>query len=143
MERLNPQISNSYWKVSLVLIVSIMMTSWISTKCYEGQRLPRSHLLKISELLRQSAEHSIRATQDSQPATAFADTSTAKAYVDIVEELLTPAQVQTLAGIDILEMKDFISKQHDQATEKLLQLYIDKKLGTRRQPIGGFSGRIL
>jgi len=142
MERLNPQISNSYWKVSAVLLGSIMMTSFISKKCFENQRLPRSHLLKISELLRQAAEHSIRSTQDSQPATAFADTATAKAYVDIVEELLTPEQVQTLANIDILEMKDFISKQHDENSQKLLQLYLDKKLGTRRQPIGGFSARI-
>ena len=142
MERLNPQVSNSYWKVSAVLLGSIMVTSWVSTRCFEGQRLPRSHLLKISELLRQAAEHSIRATQDTQPATAFADSATAKAYIDIVEELLTPEQVQTLASIDILEMKDFISKQHDENSQKLLQLYLDKKLGTRRQPITGFSARI-
>ena len=142
MERLNPQISNSYWKISAVLVASMMVTSWISTKCFEGQRLPRSHLLKISELLRQAAEHSIRATQDSQPATAFADAAIAKAYVDIVEELLTPEQVQALASIDILEMKDFISKQYEEASQKLLQLHIDKKLGTRKQAIGGFSARI-
>ncbi|CAN0530982.1 unnamed protein product, partial [Scytosiphon promiscuus] len=51
----------------------------------------------------------------------FTDTSKAKAYIDIVEELLTPKQVEYDAGIDILAMKDFISKQNDEATQKLLQ----------------------
>lgn len=141
MERLNPQISNSYWKVSGILLTFIFATSWVSSRCFEGQRLPRSHVLKISELLRKAAEHSIRATQDSQPATAFADTANAKAYVDLVEDLLTPEQVRHIAKIDILEMKDFISNQHDEATQKLLQIYIDKKLGSRK-PLGGFNARI-
>jgi len=142
MERLNPQISQSYWKVSFVFIVCIAITSWISTKCFENQRLPRSHVLKISELLRKAAEHSIRSVQDNQPVTAFMDTAIAKSYIDIVEELLTKDQVESVAGIDILEMQSFISKQHDENTQKLLQIYIDKKLGSRQKPLGGFSARL-
>ena len=142
MERLNPQISQSYWKVSFVFLVCIAITSWISSKCYENQRLPRSHILKITELLRNAAEHSIRSVQDSQPVQKFMDTAIAKSQIDIVEELLTPEQVESIAGIDILVMKDFISKQHDEATQKLLQIYIDKKLGSRQTPLGGFSARL-
>ena len=142
MERLNPQVSISYWKVSAVLLVSILITSWVSARCYEGQRLPRSHVLKISELLRKAAEFSIRSSQDNQPVTIYADTTFAKAYIDLVEELLTPEQVRHIANVDILEMKNFIAQQHETATQKLLQIYLDKKLGSRHQPIGGFSARI-
>lgn len=120
MERLNPQVCTAYWKLSLVLLASIYATSYISSKCYEGQRLPRAHVLKITELLRKAAEHSIRASQDTQPVTAFTDTSHAKAYVELVEDMLSVEQVRGIANIDILEMRDFVSKQHEETTQKLL-----------------------
>lgn len=142
MERLNPQVSTAYWKVSCVILVSLILTSYISSRCFESQRLPRSHVLKLSELLRKAAEHSIRASQDTQPATAFSDTSQAKAYVDLVEDMLTPCQVRRIANVDILEMKEFISVQHEEATEKLFRIYVDKKLGSRHTPVGGFNARI-
>lgn len=142
MERLNPQVSTAYWKVSSVLLVSLILTSYISSKCFESQRLPRSHVLKISELLRKAAEHSIRASQDTQPVTIFSDTSQAKAYVDLVEEMLTPCQVRSIANVDIAEMKEFISVQHQEATDKLFRIYVDKKCGTSPSPVGGFNARI-
>lgn len=142
MERLNPQISTAYWKVSSVVLASIVLTSYISSRCFESQRLPRSHILKISELLRKAAEHSIRASQDSQPITVYSDTTQAKAYVDLVEEMLTPDQVRSIANIDVLEMKDFISQQHEKATETIFRIYVDNKLGSRNSPVGGFTARI-
>lgn len=142
MERLNPQVSTAYWKVSSVVLTSIVLTSYISSRCFESQRLPRSHVLKISELLRKAAEHSIRASQDSQPVTVYTDTCQAKAYVDLVEEMLTPCQVRNIANIDILEMKEFISQQHENATEKLFRIYVDNKLGSRNVSVGGFNARI-
>lgn len=142
MERLNPQVSTAYWKVSFVMLSFLVLTSYISSKCFESQRLPRAHILKISELLRKAAEHSIRASQDSQPVTTFTDTCHAKAYVDLVEEMLTPCQVKSIANVDILEMKEFISDQHDKANEKLLRIFVDKKLGRSSTPVGGFNARI-
>ena len=142
MERLNPQVSTAYWKVSCVMLASLVLTSYISSRCFESQRLPRSHVLKISELLRKAAEHSIRASQDTQPVTIFSDTSQAKAYVDLVEEMLTPCQVKSIANVDILEMKEFISQQHEGATEKLFRIFVDKKMGGSGHPIGGFNARI-
>ena len=142
MERLNPQVSTAYWKVSSVVLASLILTSYISSRCFESQRLPRTHILKISELLRKAAEHSIRASQDSQPITVYADTSQAKAYVDIVEDMLSPDQVRGIANVDILEMKEFISKQHETATETLFRIYVDNKVGSRKSPVGGFNARI-
>lgn len=142
MERLNPQVSTAYWKVSSVILASLILTSYVSSRCFESHRLPRSHILKISELLRKAAEHSIRASQDSQPVTVFTDTCQGKAYIDLVEELLTPAQVRSIANVDILEMKEFISQQHEEATEKLLRIYVEKKLGHQHAPLGGFNARI-
>lgn len=143
MERLNPQVSTAYWKVSSVIIASIILTSYISSKCFESQRLPRSHVLKISEMLRKAAEHSIRASQDTQAVTAFADTCQAKSYVDLVEDMLTRDQVRSIGNVDILEMKEFIAQQHEKATETLLRIYVDSSLGSRRSPaVGGFNARI-
>lgn len=142
MERLNPQVSTAYWKVSSVILASLILTSYISSRCFESQRLPRSHILKISELLRKAAEHSIRASQDAQPVTVFSDTCQGKAYIDLVEELLTPCQVRSIANVDILEMKEFISVQHEEASEKLFRIYVDKKLGAKNAPLGGFNARI-
>lgn len=142
MERLNPQVSTAYWKVSSVILASIILTSYISSRCFESQRLPRSHILKISELLRKAAEHSIRASQDSQAVTVFSDTCQAKAYVDLVEDMLSADQVTSIANVDILEMKEFISIQHEKATETLLRIYVESSLGSRRSPVGGFNARI-
>lgn len=79
-------------------------------------------------MLRKAAEHSIRASQDTQAVAVFSDTCQAKAYVDLVADMLSPAQVRSIANIDILEMKEFISQQHQKATETLLQIYVESKL---------------
>ena len=127
MDRLNPQVSMSYWKISAGLILFIIITSTMSSKCYEGQKLPRKSVLKLLEMLRKAGEHSIRASQNSQPVTIFADTCIAKNYIDAVAELLTRDQVRDMANVDLLEMREFISQQHKNATETLLNAFIQKK----------------
>jgi hypothetical protein len=41
--------------------------------------------------------------------------------VNIVFEFLTPHQVKHIMNVDIAEMKEFISKQHDDATSVLVK----------------------
>ena len=125
MERLNPKTALAYWKVSTILLLTVAITSHISCKCFESQRLPKSHLRKICDILRKVAEHSIRASQDISPVLTFSDTAQAKANVDLVASLLTPQQVKAIANIDIDEMKEFISKQNEQAYQTLLQISIE------------------
>jgi hypothetical protein len=141
MERLNPQVSMAYWKVSSVVLVVLMLTSYISCRCFESQRLPRSHVLKISELLRKAAEHSIRASQDNQPVTVYTDTCQAKTYVDLVEDLLTAEQVRSIASVNVLEMKEFIARQHEDASERLYRICVENRVGSR-VPQGGFNAKI-
>ncbi|AAR26907.1 FirrV-1-B32 [Feldmannia irregularis virus a] len=107
MERLNPQASMTYWKASILLLTSVVLTSWISKKCFQQSKLPRHHLLKISELLRRGIEHSIAASQS--PTTRYRDTCKAKIYINLVSELLTPEQILDLSGIDIHELKHLIT----------------------------------
>lgn len=127
MDRLHPKVSQSYWKAALAMVVFVMITSYISSRCFERQKLPRKHVLKMLELLRLSGEHSIRASQSTQPVTIFADTCEAKNSIDTVTNFLSNEQAKHLAGIDLGEMREFISQQHKNATEVLLKAYIEKK----------------
>ena len=138
MDRLSPKVTTAYWKISAVVLVFITLTSGLSVKCYENQTLPRKHVLKLTEMLRKAAEHSIRASQDSQPVTAFTDTSIAKCAIDTVAQMLTPDQIKRIANVDIAEMQDFVSQQHEAATQALLKIYVEKKLGDRLSPVGSF-----
>ncbi|ACH46791.1 unknown [Feldmannia species virus] len=110
----------TYWKASCTLLLTLAAVSALSRKCYETSRLPRRHVLKITELLRTAAEHSLRASQDSRPENVFHDTCQAKVNIDLVAQLLTREQVRHIANIDIDEIKEFIATQHLKATATLL-----------------------
>lgn len=127
MERLNPQLSLSYWKVSALILAFVVGTSSLSSKCYENQTMSRKNILKMVDLLRSAGEYSIRASQSSNAVTIYGDTCHAKNAITTVADFLTPTQVKELAGVDLVEMKEFISQQHKNATEALLQAFIDKK----------------
>ena len=121
MERLNPHLSFSYWKVAAGIVVFVAATSALSSRCYENQTMPRKHVLKLVEILRSAGEeYSIRASQSTNAVTIYADTCAARNAVSTVAELLTQEQVQKLAGVNLPEMKEFISLQHKKATEMLL-----------------------
>ena len=127
MERLNPQISFSYWKVAVVILVFVAATSALSSKCYENQKMSRKNVLKMLEILRSAGEYSIRASQSSNPVTVYADTCASKNAISTVADFLSPEQVKQLASVDLLEMKEFISQQHKNATEILLKAFQEHK----------------
>lgn len=127
MERLNPHLSFSYWKVAAVVVVFVAATSLLSSKCYENQTMSRKNVLKMVDMLRSAGEYSIRASQSTNAVTIYADTCHAKHAITTVSEFLTEKQVKELAGVDLYEMKEFISEQHKKATETLLRALVDKK----------------
>jgi len=141
MERLSPQTVQAYWKVSSALVIFIFFTSYLSIKCHEDDTLSRKHVLKYSDMLRSGAEHSVRASQDSQAVHAFIDCCIAKTEIDTVASVLTPKQVQVISNIDIVEMQDFVNRQHESATQILLKEYIDKKKKEQNTPVGGYRLR--
>lgn len=141
MERLNPQTSVAYWKVSAALVAFVFVTSYLSIKCHEDDTLSRRHVIKYSDMLRSAAEHSIRASQDSQAVHAFMDCCNAKSAIDTVSEVLTPHQVQVISNIDVIEMQDFINRQHEAATQILLKEYVEKKNKDKMAPVGGYRTR--
>ncbi len=112
----------AYWKLSAIVVVFVGVTSYLSLKSHESSKLPREHILKYSELLREAARASIQSTQDQHPVHKFINSSKAICAVNIVAEFLTPHQVKHMVNVDIAEMKEFISKQHDEATNALVQL---------------------
>lgn len=127
MERLNPHLSFSYWKVAAGIVVFVAATSALSSRCYENQTMPRKHVLKLVDILRSAGEYSIRASQSTNAVTIYADTCAARNAVNTVADLLTQEQVQKLAGVNLSEMKEFISQQHKNATEMLLEAFVQKK----------------
>ncbi len=141
MERLNPQTSVAYWKVSAALVAFVFVTSYLSIKCHEDDTLSRRHVIKYSDMLRTAAEYSIRASQDSQAVHAFMDCCNAKSAIDTVSEVLTPHQVQVISNIDVIEMQDFINRQHEAATQILLKEYVEKKKNEKTSPVGGYRLR--
>lgn len=104
MERLNRQACMTYWKVSAIYLASIFVISWTSKKCFEQSKLPRHHLLKLTDILRKALEHSISASQDTCPQTKYRDTCKAQIYAGLVNDLLTPEQIRDLSGIEINEL---------------------------------------
>jgi len=123
MDRMNQRSAMAYWKLSTIVIIFVGVTSYLSVRSHESSKLPREHILKYSELLREAARASIQSTQDQHPVQSFINSSKAMCAVSIVAEFLTSHQVKHLMNIDIAEMKEFISKQHDDATSALLQSY--------------------
>ncbi|AAK14490.1 unnamed protein product [Ectocarpus sp. 4 AP-2014] len=121
MDRMNQRSAMAYWKLSTIVVVFVGVTSYLSVRAHESSKLPREHILKYSELLREAARASIQSTQDQHPVQSFIDSSKAMCAVNIVSEFLTPHQVKHIMNVDIGEMKEFISKQHDDATSALVQ----------------------
>ncbi|CAM9771955.1 unnamed protein product, partial [Ectocarpus sp. 4 AP-2014] len=73
------------------------------------------------DLLRSAGEYNIRASQGTNAVTVYSDTCAAKSAITTVSNFLTDAQVKQLAGVDLMEMKEFISEQHKNATEAPLK----------------------
>lgn len=119
MDRMNHRSAMAYWKLSTIVVVFVGVTSYLSVRAHESSKLPRE--LKYSELLREAARASIQSTQDQHPVQSFIDSSKAMCAVNIVSEFLTSHQVKHIMNVDIAEMKEFISKQHDDATSALIQ----------------------
>ena len=121
MDRMNENSAMAYWKLSATIVVFIGVTSYLSVRAHECSKLPRKHVLKYTELLREAARSSIQSSQDQHPLQSFIDSSKAMCAVNIVNEFLTPHQVKHMMNIDLDEMREFISKQHEDATTLLLQ----------------------
>jgi len=138
MERLSPRIVQAYWKVSAGIVAFVFLTSYISAKCHDDDTLPRKHIIRYTDMLRSAAEYSIRASQDSQAVHAFIDCCNAKTSIDTVSSVLSSQQVRSIANIDVLEMQEFIHKQHEAATQILLEEYVEKKKKGSMTPVGGY-----
>ena len=123
MDRMNARSAMSYWKLSAVLVAFVGATSYLSVRAHECNKLPRKHILKYTELLREAARASIQSSQDNHPLQKFIDSSKAMCAINIVSEFLTPYQVKYMLNVDIDEMKEFISKQHEDATSALLRTH--------------------
>jgi hypothetical protein len=121
MDRMNDRSTMAYWKLSATVVLFIGATSYLSVRAHECSKLPRKHVLKYTELLREAARASIQSSQDSHPLQSFIDSSKAMCAINIVSEFLTSSQVKHLMNVDIDEMKEFISKQHEDATTLLLK----------------------
>lgn len=120
---MNERSAISYWKLSAIVVLFVGATSYLSVRAHECNKLPRKHVLKYTELLREAARASIQSSQDQHPLQKFIDSSKAMCAIGIVSEFLTPYQVKHILNIDIDEMSDFISKQHEEATSLLLKTY--------------------
>ena len=121
MDRMNHRSAMAYWKLSTIVVVFVGVTSYLSLRAHESCKLPREHILKYTELLREAARASIQSTQDQHPVQSFINSSKAMCAVSIVSEFLTRDQVKHIMNVDIAEMRDFISKQHDDATSALIE----------------------
>lgn len=120
---MNPRSAMSYWKLSAIVVAFVGITSILSVRAHECNKLPRKQVLKYTELLREAARASIQSSQDQHPVQKFIDSSKAICAINIVNEFLTPYQVKHLLNVDINEMSDFISKQHEDSTALLLKAY--------------------
>lgn len=113
----------NYWKLSLVVVVFVATTSYISQRAHASNKMSRAQIIKFSELLRESARSSVQSTQDQHPVQSFINSSKAMCGISIVDQFLSSDQVRHLMNVDLAEMKAFISKQHDEATSELVQSY--------------------
>ena len=139
MDRLNARTSMAYWKISGVLLTFILITSVLSSKCHEDNTMSRKHLLKYKGVIRTAMQHSIQSSQDTDVATSFYDVCIAKCAVDIISNMLTPYQIRAIANIDIFEMQEFISKQHEDATELLMEEHgPESTVEANKTMLGGF-----
>lgn len=123
MDRMNTRSAMSYWKLSAIVVAFVGVTSVLSVRAHECEKLPRKHVLKYTELLREAARASIRSSQDQHPLQKFIDSSKAMCAINVVSEFLTPYQVKHMLGVDIDEMIEFISKQHEETTSFLIKSY--------------------
>ena len=53
MDRMNQRSAMAYWKLSTIVVVFVGVTSYLSVRAHESSKLPREHILKYSELLRE------------------------------------------------------------------------------------------
>ena len=136
MDRLNMRTSMSYWKITISLLAFISITSALSSKCHENNTLSRHHIIKYSEMIRTAMQHSISSSQHTNIVSAFSDACVAKCTVDLIANVLTPKQIRAISDVDILEMQDFISKQHEEATEMIFRK--NQENGDKHMPVGGF-----
>lgn len=123
MDRMNTRSAMSYWKLAAIVVAFVGITSVLSVRAHECDKLPRKHILKYTELLREAARASIQSSQDQHPLQKFIDSSKAMCAINIVSEFLTPYQVKHMLGVDIDEMSEFISKQHEESTAFLIKSY--------------------
>jgi len=136
MDRLNSRTSAAYWKITFSLVAFIAITSAFSSKCHENNTLSRHHIIKYSEIIRTAMQHSISSSQHTNVVSAYQDACVAKCCVDLIATMLTPKQIRSISDVDILEMQDFISKQHQDATEIMFKKNQDK--ADSHLPVGGF-----
>ena len=137
MDRLNTRTSMAYWKITISLLAFISITSALSSKCHENNTLSRHHIIKYSEMIRSAMLNSVSSSQHTNIVSAFRDACMAKCSVDLVASILTPKQIRAISDVDILEMQDFISKQHEEANELLILKTQEKP--DNILPVGGFK----
>lgn len=133
----------SYWKLSFIITVFIAVTSVLSVKSHECAKLPRKHILKYMDLLREAARSSVSASQSCHPVQAFIDSSRAVSAINVVNEFLSVEQVKHMMSIDLMEMKDYIEKQHDSALNALLEAYSGEPSNDRFTPVSHSPSAIL
>jgi hypothetical protein len=121
MDRMNMRSAMAYWKLSAVVVAFVGVTSYLSVRAHECDKLPRKQVLKYTELLREAARASIQSSQDQHPVQKFIDSSKAMCAINVVREFLTPYQAKHILNIDMDEMSEFISKQHEDSTALLLK----------------------
>ncbi len=118
---MNSRSASSYWRLSAIVVAFVGVTSVLSVRAHECNKLPRKHVLKYTELLREAARASVQSSQDQHPVQRFINSSRASCAISIVREFLTPYQVKHILNVDIDEMSEFISKQHEESTALLLR----------------------
>ena len=87
-------------------------------------------------MIRSAMQHSIASSQHTNVVSSYQDSCIAKCSVDLVASILTPKQIRAISNVDILEMQDFISKQHEEATEIMFKKNKEKP---DLPAVGGFK----
>lgn len=142
MDRMKDSTAFSYWKLSVLISIFITATSLLSVKSHECAKLPRKHVLKYMDLLREAARSSVSASQSCHPVQAFIDSSRAVSAIKVVDEFLTQDQVKSMMSIDLMEMKAYIEKQHDSSLRALLEAYSDEPSNDRFTPVAQIPSAI-
>ncbi len=112
MERLIDPLAKTYWKLSFLLLTSIITVSIVSNYRYQNILLPREHLIGYAELIQDAARSSVIASRTSDPVIAHCESFRALTYVKFVCRFLTSSQIKYISNVNSHEMLDFVSKQH-------------------------------